>query len=234
MDNNLFHKLQEDTQGIDLNLITEPFKIFSEDFICHICDKLVIKPLFCKNCSVVFCSKCHGKTGLENCINCKVASLELCPILSLNLLNKFVLKCRNEGCNKSFSYSKYFLHLEVCEENLYNCLKCEYKDKRKIIEKHIEECDGVKINCEFCKMMILRKNYKDHLAFCNNSNFKSERDELISEIESLKSKLSSVEHTNNVLSLKNLEIQGRCNSLQEELKIVLREKQDLIREISNY
>ena len=235
MDNNLlYERVLHDSEGIQLDLLTDSFKIFAEDFICAICEKLVVKPLFCKNCSRVFCSYCQEKTGKEKCISCTVSYLETCPNITLNLLGKFVIKCRNERCKKMVCYSKYFLHLEACEENMYKCLKCEYQDKRVEIEKHLKECDGVKINCELCETKVLRRNYKDHLSSCvANSNSPSiDKKELQDEIESLKVRTNSLENTNNLLSDKHRELQEKYNSLLLDMDKISREKQDLIKEIS--
>ena len=157
------------TIGISLDLITEKFKIFVEDFICATCEKLVIDPLFCKICNVMICKICfENLKSQDNCPKCKKAG-EICvaPTFNLNILSKFILKCPHKECDKTINYSKFNLHVDNCEFSLNYCLACNYQDSRAKVEKHIKKCELIIINCEFCEEKMTRKNYNYHALSCN-------------------------------------------------------------------
>ena len=45
-------------EGISLNLIQKNFSVISENFLCLVCQKLVVSPICCEKCQQFYCNDC--------------------------------------------------------------------------------------------------------------------------------------------------------------------------------
>ena len=170
MEIKLFEKvIIEYSYGINLDLIIDKFRVFAEDFICGVCEKLVVSPLFCGICSIMYCKNCVDCTKQENCPKCKFQKLIDSPRFNLNILQKFILKCPYSGCDKTINYMKFEEHLKNCDNAINKCLSCDFQNTKLKIENHVKKCENITINCEFCGEKIIRRNYKDHIKSCTDN-----------------------------------------------------------------
>ena len=119
--------------GLDVDLILDEFKLYSEEFQCIICSNLVYNPITCNKCQSFFCKKCIVKwlqTSLSCPNRCKFVEEPFNRKLAI-LLNKIKLKCgySKKGCKKIITYEHYNFHYEICEYGRYQCSNSKCNDK---------------------------------------------------------------------------------------------------------
>lgn len=92
------------------------------DLVCCICTNVLFKPVETP-CRHVFCEKCINTWNerKKTCPTCrsKIKKDDIKPVLPLvqNLINKLLLKCKNEknGCVQKVALEAYDTHLKDCQ-----------------------------------------------------------------------------------------------------------------------
>jgi hypothetical protein len=139
-------------------IISEDIKQSLEDFMCSICQNLLVSPVCCKLCDTLYCAECLNSWIMSNpsnkCPHCRTQhNYEMASRIIMNLLNKIKLKCLNFtlGCEEIVLYEGYPNHLN----------SCKYRDKfqRKVKEGFINPQLDVK--CRICSLTV--NSYYFHL-----------------------------------------------------------------------
>lgn len=159
-------KIEGPTEGIDPEDIVSNVDVLL-GLKCQICFNLVWDPVEIKNCSHIFCKYCIKKSLIRYkfCPVCKQTSIKLKPSISLKrCCEEFKLKCKNNGCKETPSYSKYMVHLEKCPFKKYMCLNegCNFIGVLEKVKNHCLKCVFRIINCDYCHNPVKFCDFKNH------------------------------------------------------------------------
>lgn len=116
-----------------------------EELKCTICSDVLQDPLQISSCEHVFCGSCIQPWLAQN-NTCPVdrkqttaAELRQCRLLN-NLLSNLKICCDNTGCTEVVALSCISSHLEECQANLQQLVKCQQgcgRDVKKIdVKEH--------------------------------------------------------------------------------------------------
>ena len=170
-------------EGISLNLIQKNFSVISENFLCLVCQKLVVSPICCEKCQQFYCNdclevylslkiknerKCLGKIYNSN-KTCYSNLKNICDLIvkrEKQILDEIEIKCEYDGCNKIFIYKDYVKHLNQCQYKSFKCTECDFISSLENILFHIDKCEEIYVKCNECKIMFKRKNIKEHYEIC--------------------------------------------------------------------
>jgi hypothetical protein len=160
-------KLRTIKKGLPKTLFITNENILN-NFICPICNLIVIKPNICGLCNILYCEKC---LLLNNkCPNCSVQNIGNIPRIIKNILSNLKLKCifYKNGCEEICSYENINKHISNCKYGFYHCNDCNFIGNFFQIEKHFYECQFNKIKCNFCGIEILKNKKNEHEKKCIN------------------------------------------------------------------
>ena len=140
------------------------------EFLCGLCQAILVDPVECKGCKNRFHHKClekfHVETGMcpMQCVNPKFLSVKKDVEKKLA---KMQFKCRHHmmGCTKVISYSEVASHDEKCEFQPVKCQaykSCKTKCVRKEIIQHEAVCPYIAVPCIYCRCMVQRLHIINH------------------------------------------------------------------------
>ena len=145
------------------------------EFICPICQLLVLEPVQCKHCQLsLMCRQCLNTTPIIACLKCKKTDRFREPTRDLQkLLDDLDVVCKGPkgtgGCslnNVSMKYSKLVKsHASTCRGLLFNCpLGCgQSLQSEQQIEQHFKnECPNGLIQCKVCEAVLKRCETSQH------------------------------------------------------------------------
>ena len=159
---------------------------------CQLCFNLVWDPVEIENCSHIFCKYCINKSLLKYkfCPVCRQLSIKLKSSITLKrCCSEFKIKCKNNGCKETPSYSNYMVHLEKCPFKKYMCLNegCTFKGVREEVKNHCLNCKFRIIDCDYCHNPVKFCDFESHSKTvctqeytCQNCHLKMQRGKFFS------------------------------------------------------
>ena len=172
---------------------------------CTICLGVLINAQTCNTCENSFCSKCLLKwknthsSGIQNScpMKCKNNQFNSANRVLKNLLDKLEFKCKYK-CNedRTFDYNGIIEHLShKCDNIQVSCVVCSKKMKYTDYSKSVYYKEKIQlldhIQVQNSKIVSLEKAV-EKLKISNNEN-NTEKEKLLKEVSSLKSKLKNLQ-----------------------------------------
>ena len=157
-------------EGLDINLVVNKNYLNSLDDIykCSLCQKIMINPVECEQCSHNFCLSClNTKSGCP--FNCTALKINKASLSIINILNNIKFECENLGCTEILYYSEVETHIKECP---YKKIKCENEGcdkiilRKDILNHNKNECEYFKIKCKWCKNEFIKKEFDKHEKEC--------------------------------------------------------------------
>ena len=157
-------------EGLDINLVVNKNYLNSLDDIykCSLCQKIMINPVECEQCSHNFCLSClNTKSGCP--FNCTPLKINKASLSIINILNNIKFECENLGCTEILYYSELETHIKECP---YKKIKCENEGcdkiilRKDILNHNKNECEYFKIKCKWCKNEFIKKEFDKHEKEC--------------------------------------------------------------------
>ena len=157
-------------EGLDINLVVNKNYLNSLDDIykCSLCQKIMINPVECEQCSHNFCLSClNTKSGCP--FNCTPLKINKASLSIINILNNIKFECENLGCTEILYYSEVETHIKECP---YKKIKCENEGcdkiilRKDILNHNKNECEYFKIKCKWCKNEFIKKEFDKHEKEC--------------------------------------------------------------------
>jgi hypothetical protein len=162
---------QSEKREIETDRLCSHFKEMVHDITCQICLNVVYpQPVCCGNCQKLFCKNCidDWKKKRNRCPNDHDYLETQVNPLAKNLIDNFLLTCRNKGCTTQIKYGNYLKHIESeCDFSNYMCHGCKLFEKKKIIMMHVNVCELMEEKCGFCSLKFMRKYLPSHIKDCN-------------------------------------------------------------------
>ena len=124
------------------------YKVFKESVSCPLCFNILINPIMCSKCQIVFCKSCISKLDNkgEKCPNNCTDPNYQNSIGKNEILSKLKFNCKK--CSSIIPYDNVKNHQKTCNQNQnianVNVNKVEEKKERKIKKITLEEVDKYK------------------------------------------------------------------------------------------
>ena len=155
---------------IDLEDVAKEDHHIAEEFICCICQLIVVDPVACFYCDTLFCKECirdWAKIKKECPNRCHYKEGKL-NVSLLRVLSKIRVNCKI--CFKTVSYESLLgIHKLVCEGREINCLYCDLKIKMFKFKEHRDnECQYSFSVCSFCQFKIIKRDFDAHMQQCKS------------------------------------------------------------------
>lgn len=139
--------------------------------LCFVCKKLVINPLHCTDCQILYCERCGYENPERTCQKCKSKKLSnKIPPSQMVTLSKYNIYCKskNSGCQLILFYENLLEHQEHCHHERLLCIfpQCYERIKRKHFPYHIKNCAFRLIKCKFCYKDFNYRELRVHSVNC--------------------------------------------------------------------
>lgn len=236
-------------EGIDIEDVFPEYKFIIEEFICTICNGLVINPINCEYCGNCFCEICINKWLNNNskCPNmCSMFKSSKLGRIAQNILNKVKLNClyRSNGCFAEIEYENYMKHCENCKYVQFECLydNCGYIGPKYKLEEHFGNCHRPIILCRNCNISLTIVEYNSHFLNCYRKSeeiYQENLKMLVEENLKLKVEINKLNEENNNLkctlekskkcmnSNNNFDLLNSINTQKDEEKLKIDNKEYL-------
>ena len=150
-----------------------------EEFICCICNSILIRPENLKCCNQLICKYHLIDRPPSKCPICKTPNPEaesIHPAIA-SILEKTEFNCPNKerGCKENLTYRLIIQHIERgCEFDILSCPNngegCMYKCIRRDMEIHINECEHQTFKCKYwesgCSLLLNKIECEIHILEC--------------------------------------------------------------------
>lgn len=146
------------TEGIPDEKIASNSDI-NKGLFCSICYNLMWDPVEIEGCHHTFCKCCIIKylEKKDECPTCREIGVKFNVSVAIRrLCQEYKIKCFNEGCKETPTYSNLKDHLEKCAFKKYICPNkgCNYKGIRSDIKNHLVMCEHRLTDCKYCKKLV--------------------------------------------------------------------------------
>ena len=182
---NVYLNKEKETKKLKLKdfMINTP----ADNFICPICDDVLLNPIHCVKCNLFICEHCFNETNNNICEHViDTEQNEYYKYITSSLSNE-CFKCINQkyGCNTDIQYETYYfdektkiivsLHDKICEFHTEHeqCTNpsCSFIGSIDELTHHLQICKFKRLECHFCKQILSIKDYHSHQCNKDKHNF---------------------------------------------------------------